>query len=111
MASNNADARPHATFSVVIPTYQRERIIGRAIESAIAQTLPADEIIVVDDGSTDSTQRVLQTFTSVRSVRQPQSGSAAARNRGVRKRARAGSHFSIRMTGGSRTTSRASPPQ
>ena len=85
MASNDADVRPSTTFSVVIPTYQRERIIGRAIESAIAQTLPADEIIVVDDGSTDSTQSVLRTFASVRSLRQPQSGSAAARNRGVQE--------------------------
>ena len=85
MASNDADVRPSTTFSVVIPTYQRERIIGRAIESAIAQTLPADEIIVVDDGSTDSTPSVLRTFASVRSLRQPQSGSAAARNRGVQE--------------------------
>ena len=85
VASNNAISRGRATFSVVIPTYQRERTVGRAVESAIAQTFPAEEIIVVDDGSTDNTQNLIRTFPSVRYVRQEQAGSAAARNRGVQE--------------------------
>jgi hypothetical protein len=72
------------TFAAVIPTYQREHTVGRAIESAIAQTFPPLEIIVVDDGSTDGTQALLETFPTVRSIKQSQSGSAAARNHGAR---------------------------
>jgi glycosyltransferase involved in cell wall biosynthesis len=71
-------------FSVVIPTYQREPLIGRAIESALAQTHPPDEIIVVDDGSTDETEAVVNTFGRlVHYVRQPNSGVSVARNRGA----------------------------
>lgn len=70
--------------SVVIPTYQAARFVGDAIESVLSQTLPADEIIVVDDGSTDSTQDVLAAFGGrIRVIRQANSGVAAARNRGA----------------------------
>ena len=47
------------TFAVVIPTYQREKTLARALESALRQTFSASEIIVVDDGSTDGTHGVL----------------------------------------------------
>lgn len=70
--------------SVVIPTYQAARFVGDAIESVLSQTLPPDEVIVVDDGSTDSTQDVLAAFgPRLRVIRQPNSGVAAARNRGA----------------------------
>ena len=46
--------------SVVIPTYNREGLVINAIESILAQTSPADEIIVVDDGSTDDTPLMLE---------------------------------------------------
>ena len=73
-----------AAISVVIPTYNRARLLGEAIESALAQTRPPDEIVVVDDGSTDATPEVLARFASrVRAVRQDNAGEAAARNRGV----------------------------
>ena len=71
-------------ISVVIPAFNREKTIGRAIESALAQTRPPFEIIVVDDGSSDSTAAVVTAFRdSVRYVRQPNAGASAARNRGV----------------------------
>ena len=70
--------------SVVIPTYNYGRFIAEAIESVLRQTRAADEIIVVDDGSTDDTEAVVTRFgDKVRYVRQKNAGVCAARNRGV----------------------------
>jgi glycosyltransferase involved in cell wall biosynthesis len=69
--------------SILIPAYNAQRWIADAIESAIAQTWPRKEIIVVDDGSTDGTRAVVQRFESneVQLVTQPNQGAAAARNK------------------------------
>ena len=70
--------------SVVIPTYNRADLIGRTIASVLAQSLPPDEVIVVDDGSTDDTEAVVATFgPRVRYVRQDNAGVSVARNRGA----------------------------
>lgn len=70
--------------SVVIPTYNRVRFIARSIESVLAAIDPGDEIIVVDDGSTDGTGQVLERFGEpVRVVRGPHRGCGAARNAGI----------------------------
>jgi len=67
--------------SVIIPTYNRASMVGEAIESALAQTYPVREVIVLDDGSTDDTQRVVRAFGGpVRYVRQDNQGVGAARN-------------------------------
>lgn len=72
-------------ISVVIPSYNRERLIKRAVESALNQTVPPDEIIVVDDGSQDNTQGVLEPLREkVQYISQKNSGSAVARDRGIR---------------------------
>lgn len=72
-------------LSVVIPTYDRARWVAEAIESSLAQAGPPVETIVVDDGSTDQTPRVLARFgASIRVVRQENRGLAAARNAGIR---------------------------
>jgi Glycosyl transferase family 2 len=69
---------------VVIPTYNRAQLIGRALDSALEQTREGDEVIVVDDGSTDGTMDVLATYgDSIRVVRGEQGGAGAARNRGI----------------------------
>lgn len=71
-------------IAAVIPTYNRAALVCRAIESALAQTRPPDEIVVVDDGSTDDTaQRVSAYGDRVRYLRQDNAGVSAARNAGV----------------------------
>jgi glycosyltransferase involved in cell wall biosynthesis len=71
-------------ISVIVPAYQRSAVLPRAIASARAQRLPAAEVIVVDDGSTDATARVARAL-GARVVRHEHNrGTAAARNTGVR---------------------------
>lgn len=75
-----------STFSVVVPTYNRATLVRRAVESVLEQSVPPREIIVVDDGSTDDTREVLESFGErIRYVRQDNAGCSAARNRGVRE--------------------------
>lgn len=70
--------------SVIIPTFNCADYLSDAVESVLAQTLNAHEIIVVDDGSTDPTQELVQKWGGrVLYFRQPHSGVAAARNRGI----------------------------
>src|SRR5260221_12475560 len=70
--------------SAVIPTYNREHLVARAIRSALAALAPGDEIIVVDDGSTDGTAAVVQGLGApVRLLRLPHGGAGTARNPGL----------------------------
>ena len=74
-----------AEISVVIPTYDRAGLIGETLQAVFAQTLPADEIIVVDDGSKDDTPAVLAHHGSrIRPIRIANSGELVARNTGLR---------------------------
>ena len=73
------------TISAVIPAYNAERYIARAIESVLSQTHPVDEIIVVDDGSTDGTAEVVRSFgEKVQLYQQVNAGVSAARNTGIK---------------------------
>jgi glycosyltransferase involved in cell wall biosynthesis len=77
---------PSATRSVVsaiIPTFNSAAMLRDAIDSIRAQTRPVDEIIVVDDGSTDDTRDVCAQFAGVRYMHQENAGASAARNRGA----------------------------
>ncbi len=75
-----------AEVSVVIPTLDRVESLRRALASVFAQTLPPQEVIVVDDGSTDGTaELVRRAFSQVRYLRQDNQGVSAARNRGIQE--------------------------
>ncbi|MFW6145876.1 MAG: glycosyltransferase family 2 protein [Planctomycetota bacterium] len=76
-----------ATVAVIIPTYNRAAVLARAIESALAQKVDGCEIIVVDDGSTDTTDAAVARYagTPIRLIHQANRGPAAARNAGVRE--------------------------
>lgn len=70
--------------SVVIPAYNAGRYLAETLDSVLAQTLPAHEILVIDDGSTDDTPVVAAKFVGrVTHVRQENRGVSAARNNGI----------------------------
>lgn len=70
--------------SVVIPTYNYGHLVGEAVESALAQTYPSVEVIVIDDGSLDDTRERLTRYGNrIRYCYQPNAGLSAARNAGI----------------------------
>ncbi|SMF97671.1 Glycosyltransferase involved in cell wall bisynthesis [Methylomagnum ishizawai] len=70
--------------SVVIPTYNREKWISNALDSVLLQSYVGYEIIVVDDGSTDATRRIVAQYgAQVRYLYQDNAGVSAARNKGI----------------------------
>ena len=76
-------SRP-ALVSCVIPVFNGETYLREALRSVFRQTYAAIEVIVVDDGSTDGTPRILEEMSDrVTSLRQANAGPSAARNRGV----------------------------
>jgi len=70
--------------SVIIPVRDGERYLPEALDSLLGQSAPPGEVVVVDDGSTDGTARILASYgDALRVVYQPPSGQFAAANRGV----------------------------
>jgi glycosyltransferase involved in cell wall biosynthesis len=79
-----AECKANLSISVVIPTYNRAHLIQRALKSVLNQSKLPAEIIVVDDGSTDDTQSLVESYDDiVRYVYQDNAGASAARNNGV----------------------------
>ncbi|MGD8350289.1 MAG: glycosyltransferase [Gammaproteobacteria bacterium] len=71
-------------ISVIVPSYNRRHTLERALNSVAGQTSPVDELILVDDGSTDDSYRLVEEkFPGVSVIRQPNRGVSAARNRGI----------------------------
>jgi GT2 family glycosyltransferase len=76
--------RRSSTFAIVITAYEAAEVISGAIDSALAQTRPAEEVIVIDDGSNDDLPGVLAPYGErIRVVRKENGGGASARNAGV----------------------------
>ena len=72
-------------FSVVIPTYNRARLVCEAIDSVLMQEVGPIQIVVIDDGSTDETQSAIARYSSqIECIRQENCGPAAAKNAGIR---------------------------
>jgi len=75
------------TISVVIPTYNRAALLKEALESVFAQTYTDYEVIIIDDGSTDSTEEVISALLTehpqLRYIKQANVGVSAARNHGI----------------------------
>jgi len=73
-------------FTVIIPAFNEERFVARAIESVLSQTIRPEQIVVVDDGSTDNTAAVVREYASdgVEYLYQDNRGLASARNTGIR---------------------------
>lgn len=73
-------------ITVIIPTFNRVHTLPRAIDSVLAQTLVVDEIIIIDDGSTDGTgQLVQQHYPSLKYIYQTNKGVSAARNCAIKE--------------------------
>jgi glycosyltransferase involved in cell wall biosynthesis/CheY-like chemotaxis protein len=74
------------TVAAIIPCFNAAQFVGDAVQSALAQTYPRLEVVVVDDGSTDHLTDALQVFRGrIKLVIQPHQGVSAARNRGIRE--------------------------
>jgi glycosyltransferase involved in cell wall biosynthesis len=70
--------------SIVVPSYNAERFLAETLESALLQTYPHTEIIVIDDGSTDGTAEIIRAYAGrVTAEFGPNRGASAARNRGT----------------------------
>lgn len=75
-----------ADVTVVITTYNREKLLGRAIDSVLAQTYPHWELVIIDDASTDNTAELVQSYSDkrIRYIRHPENrGSSASLNTGI----------------------------
>ncbi len=76
----------NALISVIVPTFQHASALPICLEAIFAQTYPRLEIIVVDDGSTDNTQEVLQKYQDrIKIIKQANQGANPARNRGLQE--------------------------
>jgi glycosyltransferase involved in cell wall biosynthesis len=76
-ACNNAEM---SSVAVIIPAYNREDYIREALDSVLGQTHSADEVIVVDDGSSDRTAEIAEAYPGVTVLRQKNGGASSARN-------------------------------
>ena len=81
----NTPAPETGLVSVIIPCYDQAHFLRESIESALGQTYPHCEVLVVDDGSTDTTAQVAAAYPAVHYIRQENSGVSAARNAGLKQ--------------------------
>lgn len=76
----------HPLVSVIMPTYNRAWTLKDAVDSVLLQDYPNIELVVIDDGSEDNTQELLETYKNeITVLRQENKGVSAARNKGIRQ--------------------------
>lgn len=79
----------YGVISIVTPMYNGGRFVAQTIESVLAQTYPHWEMLIVDDGSKDDSPEIVGAYSArdprIKLIRQPNSGSAAARNNALRR--------------------------
>lgn len=81
-----APARRAPTFSVIIAAYQAAETVGAAVASALGQTLPPEDVVVCDDGSTDELDAALAPFGDrIRVIKQANAGEGSAKNAAARE--------------------------
>jgi glycosyltransferase involved in cell wall biosynthesis len=77
---------PTASISVILPVYNGESYLAEAIESVLEQTIPPSEVLLIDDGSTDRSAEIAESYAPrVTTIRQTNGGQPAAHNRGIRR--------------------------
>lgn len=82
--------RDHLTVGVIIPTRNRAELLHDSLEALTRQVRAPDEVIVVDNGSTDSTKQVIEQYSArlpIRYLYEPTPGAGQARNLGIRNAA------------------------
>lgn len=84
-SSNLSETAARPLVSVMMPVYNAQEYLAEAVESVLAQTYPYWELIIVDDGSTDESLNIAQSFTDgrIHVYHQPNAGEAAARNQAL----------------------------
>jgi GT2 family glycosyltransferase len=84
-SGDESASKKHPEVAVIVPCYNVATCLRRALDSALAQTYPAVRVYAVDDGSTESTRQVLESFGGrCEFASQPHAGAATARNRAIR---------------------------
>jgi len=73
-------------ISLIIPTFNREKLLNKTIESVLNQTVSIDEIIIIDDGSTDNTEEIVNNYKTdtIKYIYQKNKGVSNARNHGIK---------------------------
>lgn len=77
------------TISVIIPVYNAEKYLKKAIDSVLSQTLARIELVCINDGSKDGSMRILseyqKNYSNIKVIDQKNSGAACARNTGIQR--------------------------
>lgn len=71
--------------SIIVPVFNGEKYIGETLKSILSQDYAEKEIIVINDGSTDRSEKIIQSFSEIKYIVQENSGVPEARNRGIRE--------------------------
>jgi glycosyltransferase involved in cell wall biosynthesis len=83
LVDSGSDKLKQKLVSVVVPVYNSERYLGETLQSIYNQDYQPIEVIVIDDGSTDSSDKIAKSFKNVQYIYQTNQGPSAARNTGI----------------------------